>query len=155
MAERDGGHALRMPCPFSRNVQRSLYYAVQNIVAMFNDAVRRAPDYVMAVECKKELSWYAFQDKKTGLDLVTFWDGTAVPGNDFSTVKATLRVKHGRFQEPVWVDLLTGSVYAIPSEKLAVDGSAFTFCEIPVYDGPVVITDKSLLTLEPAREKKK
>jgi len=26
VAERDGGHALRLPCPFSRNVQRSLYH---------------------------------------------------------------------------------------------------------------------------------
>ena len=26
VAERNGGHALRLPCPFSRNVQRSLYH---------------------------------------------------------------------------------------------------------------------------------
>ncbi len=63
-------------------------------------------------------------------------------------------MERGRFEEPVWVDLLTGGVYAIPAEKVTVDGTAYTFHAILVYDGPAVITGKSLLSFEPTRKKK-
>jgi hypothetical protein len=109
----------------------------------------------MSVECKKEVAWCAFKDKKTSLDLVAFWDGTGVPGNRFDVLRTTLAVIKGRFQDPVWVDLLTGGVYAIPAEKSTAAGCSYTFRDVPVYDSPVVLTDKGLLSFEPAREKKK
>lgn len=133
---------------------KTAYYVVQNIVSVFNDSVQRAPDYELEVDCEKRLSWHAFKDKKTGLDLVTLWDGTAVPDNYFTTVKAKLTVKNGCFKEPVWVDLMTGNIHAIPASQVVVNGTTHTFGDIPVYDGPVVIMDKSLLSFVQARQKK-
>ena len=133
---------------------KTAYYVVQNVVSVFNDAVERIPDYDLNVQCEKKLSWYAFRDKKTGLDLLTFWNGTAVPKNTCEVIHAHFVVQNGKFKEPVWVDMITGNIYAIPESQISVDGNTYTFKDIPVYDGPALITDKSLLSFVPAREKK-
>jgi hypothetical protein len=51
---------------------------------------------------------------------------------------------------PVWVDTITGGVYAVPEEKVVVEAGKVIFQDIPVYDAPTFITDKSLLTLVPS-----
>jgi hypothetical protein len=52
------------------------------------------------------------------------------------------------------LDLVTGNIYAIPPEHIVVDGASVVFKNVPVYDGPAGITDKSLLAFVPARETK-
>ena len=134
---------------------KTAYYTVQNVVTVFNAALDRVPDYALAVSgIEKELTWFAFRDKKSGLDVITLWDGTEIPSNasDLETVQLTIR--GGRFQEPVWVDLVTGNIYAIAPEQMAVDGEQVVFKDVPVYDGPAALADKSLLDYVPAREKK-
>lgn len=133
---------------------KTAYYVVQNVVSVFNDAVERLRDAAVTFQCEKKLTWYAFRDKATGLSLVTFWDGLGVPSNACTAIKAQLTMTNGRFKEPVWLDLLTGNIHAIPPEHIAADGSTYVFKDLPVYDSPAVLTDKSLLSFVPARTKK-
>lgn len=125
------------------------------MVSVFNDAVERVPNAAVTIQCEKKLTWHAFRDKTTGMSLVTFWDGTGVPANECTPIKAQLTVTDARYKEPVWLDLITGNIYAIPADKIVVDGTTYVFKNVPAYDGPAVITDKSLLKFEPARQKKK
>ncbi len=134
---------------------KTAYYVVQNIVSVFNDAIQRVPDYALDAAYATNLTWFAYRDKKTGLDLITFWDGTAIPNNAVKTAQAQLVVKHGHFKEPVWVDLLTGNIYAIPAVNIMLKDDCCTFLDVPVCDAPALIADKSLLTFVPARQKKK
>ena len=133
---------------------KSAYYMVQNVVSVFNGSLERVPDYSLTATCEKELTWYAFRDRKAGLDVVALWDGTEIPSNDSDLLAAQITVKGGKFKEPVWVDLITGNVYEIPAESMTTDGSMVAFKDIPVYDGPVALTSKSLVAYVPAREKK-
>jgi hypothetical protein len=48
-----------------------------------------------------------------------------------------------RFSEPVLVDLLTGEVRALPRPT---DGSRFR--QVPLYDSPILITDRSALPID-------
>jgi hypothetical protein len=73
-------------------------------------------------------------------------------GNDCRIHKADVAIPQGRFQAPVWVDVLTGGIYAIPAESMSVNGTTYTFHAIPIYDAPVEITDKSLLKFVPAKK---
>ncbi len=131
---------------------KTAYYSVQNVVTLFNDALVRVPDYDMTVTgTEKELSKFAFRDKKSGLDVIALWDGTEIPGNGSEIVKVQVAVKGGHFKEPVWVDLVTGLVYEIPSEQMTVEGETVTLKDIPVYDGPAAIMDKSLVRYEPVK----
>jgi hypothetical protein len=74
-----------------------------------------------------------------------FWDKSGVPSDRNDTVTATFTIAKGSFTEPVWVDLITGGIYALPADSIAVDGETVVFKDIPVYDAPALITDKSLV----------
>jgi hypothetical protein len=63
-------------------------------------------------------------------------------------VPATIKIKGGRFEHPVWVDVITGHVYEIPAEKVSEEGEVVTFREIPAYDAPAFITDRDAISYE-------
>jgi len=122
------------------------YYAVQNVVAVFDDTLERLPDDPGAIQCAKAAACYAYRHKPSGARLLVFWDKSAVPSNNNDTVSATLSLVKGSFQEPVWVDTITGGIFEIPMERMSMDGEKVIFKDIPVYDAPSFITEKSLLT---------
>ncbi len=134
---------------------KTAYYTVQNVVTAFHDALERLPEYALTVEgTEKALTWFAFRDRRSGLDVVALWDGTEIPSNhsEIETVRVT--VKGGRFKEPVWADLITGNLYEIPAGQMTVADGTTVFTDVPVYDGPGALMDRGQLDFVPAREKK-
>jgi hypothetical protein len=85
---------------------------------------------------------------------LTFWDGTEIPSNASEIGLADVTARNGRFETPVWIDLITGNVYEISAEQVVREGDVVTFKEMPFYDGPGAFSDRSLLSFEPARKKK-
>ena len=51
--------------------------------------------------------------------------------------------------EPVWVDLLTGRVYAIPPENVLSSASGTVYVDVPCYDSPALLTERSALSIQP------
>ena len=43
---------------------------------------------------------------------------------------------------PVWVDLLTGRVYAFPKQDMLIHSGGVTFVNVPVYDSPCLLTER-------------
>lgn len=121
------------------------YYAVQNVVAVFDDTLERVADYPCEVQCVQPTAWYAYKHKPTGRQVLVFWDKSGVPSDRNDTVAATFTIANGSFTEPVWVDLITGGIHALPVANIAVDGEKVVLKDIPVYDAPALITDKSLI----------
>jgi len=127
------------------------YHAVQNVVAVFDDTLERVPDYPCQVQCDRTIAWYAHRNRQSDRHLLVFWDNTDVPSDRNDTVNATFTMSQGKFREPVWVDLLTGGIYAIPAESIAVETDKVTFRDIPVYDAPTLIGDRDsfMTTMRP------
>ena len=126
------------------------YYAVQNVVAVFDDTLERVPDPPCEVKCAKETACYLYKHKPSGRRLLVFWDKSAVPSNGNDTVSATITCVKGDITDPVWVDTITGGIFEIPQERMIVEGEKMIFQDIPVYDAPAFITDKSVLNVVPA-----
>lgn len=146
------------------------YYAVQNVVSVFDDTWTRVKGsrYDDGFGTKDaSLSTYHYV-KDSGEPLFVFWthgrdfvrnggeDGVLGegnwtlryerPGDSFETRPATFRYTGGpALKEPVWVDLLTGCVYAFPKENQLVSAKSIRFVDVPVYDSPCVLTEKSAL----------
>jgi len=129
---------------------KTAYYAVQNVVSVFNDALEWIPDFACAVKCAKPLAVFGHRDVASGRPVCVFWDKSGVPSNANDTVTATLTVAKAAFSEPVWVDVITGGVHEIPPDRVAREGDATVFSGIPVYDAPAFIADKALLSIVPA-----
>ena len=71
------------------------------------------------------------------------------PSDSFATRPMVFDCKGAPLDEPVWVDLLTGRVYAFPKEDMLVHSAGVTFVNVPVYDSPCVLTERAALNLSP------
>lgn len=123
------------------------YYAVQNCVAVFDDTLERIPAPSMSVSYDKSTAAFAYRKKATGQVLVALWDDSSIPDDAFATRPARVEVKGLPFTEPVWVDLVSGGVYAIPAERVTRQGESVIFQDVPLYDAPVLLAERALLPL--------
>ena len=131
------------------------YYAVQNVVSVFDGTLSRVKDSGFGTK-DWTLSTYEYR-KPNGKRLFVFWthaekaaaDGTPEylrPGDSFETRPAVFRDAGGEpLADPVWVDLLTGRVYDFPRENVIVSAGVVRYLDIPVYDSPCVLTERDAL----------
>lgn len=121
------------------------YYAIQNLAAIFDNNQVLNPEFKYSSTSKESLSVYGYRHQPTQTPLVALWlDGQNVT-NSFSTTPVSITVENMNFKKPVWVDLMTGSIYEIPKSQWRKSGNSCTF-NIPLYDSPVLIGEKSFLT---------
>ena len=149
------------------------YYAVRNVAAVFDDKWTRVKDSAFAHgfgTSDASLSTYHYTDA-AGTPLFVFWthggdwtlaEGTELdfvhgggrwrydyvrPGDGFTTRPAFFRYDGAPLKDPVWVDLFTGKVYELPKRCQVKGKSYVSFCDIPVYDSPCLLTERSALPL--------
>ena len=118
------------------------YYAAQNVFAIFDDSLVRVTNFTATASVTKSLAAFAYTNKITGDQIVTLWFNADMPADANTKTPVDLTFSASRFKEPVYVDLLTGEVFALPKSS---DGSSFK--QIPLYDSPILIAEKSALSL--------
>ena len=134
------------------------YYAVQNMVSVFDDSLEWLPNPPFT-SVATNLTVYAWRQKANGAPLVAFWDNQdgrgkrakgrkTFPTESFETRPVTLAYAGTPLKEPVWVDLMSGRVYAFPKKKIKVSCDEVVFVDVPTYDSPCLLTDKSVLKLQ-------
>jgi hypothetical protein len=121
------------------------YYAIQNLAAIFDNNLVLNPGFKYSTSSTESMSVFGYYHQPTKTPLVALWlDGNNVT-NSFKTTPVSFTVENVSFNTPVWVDLMTGGIYEIPKSQWSKSGSSCTF-NIPMYDSPVLITEKSFLT---------
>ncbi|MCF2446751.1 hypothetical protein L0657_22530 [Dyadobacter sp. CY345] len=123
------------------------YYAVQNIASVFDNSLELVPGFSARASTTDSVSVFGYQNKTNKKQVISIWLDGKIPANAFTTVPTDIVIENGNFNQPVWVDLMTGRVYEIPKSDWTKSGNAYTFRHIPLYDSPVLIADKSILTL--------
>ena len=137
------------------------YYAVQNVVAIFDNSLQRiksmksshnrntVPKDKMTVSyatgTDRSVSVYGYRHKTSGKQVFTIWTDDYLPVESNKTQNLTLTFANANFDQPVYVDIITGGVYEIPATQWKKEGTRYTFTDIPVYDAPILIVDKSLV----------
>ena len=141
------------------------YYAVQNAVSVFDASVVRA-ESPLAVCRDRTVSLYEYRTKG-GSPLLVFWqhgpvhvkdnrkatflgagdlavelDPNAAPGESFETRGIAIEWGGRKFENPVWVDLMTGWVYELPEDRQIVHSCGIDMVEIPSYDSPCILTER-------------
>ncbi|MEU8473014.1 hypothetical protein AB0F30_34920 [Streptomyces sp. NPDC029006] len=122
------------------------YYAVQTAASIFDSTVKPLPGYHWSATPDTSLTVQAFAKRGTGRQIVGVWSGAARPSESNASTPTDLTFTDGDFTDPVYVDVRTGAVHDIPAADWSVQGSTYTFKDIPVYDSPVLIADRSTLT---------
>ncbi len=101
--------------------------------------------YTMSTD--RSLSVYGYQHKTSGKQVFTLWVDEYIPKDDNTTKLLNFTFTHGNFDQPVFVDIITGRVYEIPARQWRKEGDKYSFTNIPIYDAPVLIADKSLIKI--------
>mgnify|MGYP000883005870 CR=1 FL=1 len=133
------------------------FYAVQNLVTIFDSPVARVPRRVSSPENSLQL-WDFARDRKP---FFVFWttgewrnspQGWQMhyvrPGDNCRTRPAVIEWTGEPLADPVWVDLLTGRVYAYPKAKMLRRSGGITFIDVPVYDSPCILADRDTFPIE-------
>ncbi len=124
------------------------YHAYQHVTSIFDGRLRRIPNYAYRVSSDSSLSVFGYCSKHFDKQIVTIWLDGRNPSNSNQKINMDFEFPAGQFESPVYVDLRTGAVYEIPHKNRAGNGTHFEFKQIPVYDSPVCIADKSLVLLQ-------
>ena len=138
------------------------YFAMQNVTAIFDDLLLPAPvkhtHNPNAAPPKGHVSYnpgtdrgvsvYGYTHGRKGRQLFTIWMNEHIPAE--SNLKKELRFTliGALIEQPVYVDLLTGSVYEIPADAWRREGAKLVIDKLPVYDAPIVVADRTLITLK-------
>ena len=72
------------------------------------------------------------------------------PGDSMEKRPIVFRWPGKPLKEPVWVDLLTGKVYAFPRDRMISCTDGLVFTDVPVYDSPCLITERTAIDIVPA-----
>ena len=139
------------------------YQAVRNLVSVFDGRVVRVKEKPLAATTDRTVSLYEYRTA-TDTPLLVFWshglttwnyeaqsatlDVNARPGDSFETRPLVIEWKGRPLEDPVWVDLLSGRVYALRPENQIVHSSGVTFADVPVYDSPCLLTERAALDLQ-------
>lgn len=121
------------------------YYAVQNVVSIFDDNLARQQDYNCTIQCEQPITWFAYRDAARGSDVLVFWNGKTYPRDTNDTLPATITVQDGKFADPVWVDFITGRIHEIPDECKSLAEGKMVLKNTPTYDGPAMIADRNMV----------
>jgi len=133
---------------------KTAFYVVNNIVSVFNDSVAINNDCKFEIVADDKITRFAFKDKKSGYDLISFWNGSDLPENTCELDSAIVKVENLKMDKPVWIDMLTSRIYAIPAENISKEGAVTVIKDVPYMDSPIVLTDLSILSYVEARKSK-
>ena len=136
------------------------YYAMQNVASVFDDNLIRIKHLedthninakINNNEIKynkgtdRSLAVYAYEHKNTKKQVFTIWNDEYIPMNTNVTKNVNFTILNANFDQPVFVDILTGNIYEIPENQMDKKGNKTVFKQLPIYDSPILIADKTLL----------
>jgi hypothetical protein len=136
------------------------YYAMQNLTAIFDDSLQRITDlkhshnienanfsnnfYKFSTD--RGIAVYGYEHEVSKKRLYTIWINETIPLNVNEPKEVNFVCTNANIEIPVLVDLLTGKVYEIPLNQWRKnEKNVYIFKNIPIYDSPILIADKSLI----------
>ena len=144
------------------------YYAIQNMVSVFNSNLTRVSKKKVSIT-DPAIALFEYRSRKDE-PLFVFWEKgemictkreggvrtdydavidpqTGKPGDSLTTREHIFEWGGNLLKDPVWVDLITGWVYEIPAENQIQHADGITFVRIPAYDSPCFVTERAALDL--------
>ena len=131
--------------------RRPSYFAMQNIFGLLDDEAHPTkisiqPNFKVTKRAdprdnrKRTLTSIRFiREDKT---LRFLWFSDARPSSLLEFDRVTVSFPGKKVVDPVWVDMITGRVFEIPAESVKFENDATVLSNIPMWDSPVMITDR-------------
>lgn len=125
--------------------KRPSYYAVQHMVSFFDDNVEAVGEMGYESNSSRLLTVAGFMKDRTPVALI--WYKDQIPSDDLKWDPVDIVIKGLLFNDPVYVEMITGKVYEIDKTTMEVrEGDTF-FRNLPVWDSPVMIAERRQVCL--------
>ncbi len=127
--------------------RRPAFYAVQHLASFFDDQVKPVGLLPCQSESPRQITAAGFQ--KEGTSVVLLWYSDNVPGDALAWDPVDLTIEGASFKDPVYVEMITGKVFALDRSTWKAEGKAVRFTQLPLWDSPVMIAERSKVNLKP------
>ncbi len=125
--------------------KRPSYYAVQHMAGFFDSAVKPVGLLQYESNSPRKITVAGFQ--KEGTPVVLVWYSDKTPSDDLEWDLVDLTINGAKFQDPVYVEMITGRVYEIDKSKCTIEGDNTKLTALPMWDSPVMIAERSQVGL--------
>jgi len=130
------------------------YFGVRNIAAVFDDSLTRITNFSHTANTASALRVFGYNKTATGKTVASIWfSGGGLPLNVNNYTDVNFTLTPADITDPVWVDMRDGTVRSIPPGAWSRSGNTCTFINVPVYDSPILIADRSAIPLASPMDK--
>jgi len=123
------------------------YFAAQNVFAIFDDSLQPAPACTVTSTSEKPLAAYVYRHTGSRRHSVTLWFNGEAPDESPRFQPVDFVVRGAVFDQPVYVDLQTGNVSALPAANWSQHDGVAEFRGIPLHDSPILIANRADLPI--------
>lgn len=123
------------------------YFAFQHTASIFSGDIQRIKNVHASLQYEN-LQVFGFTKKGTSGDALALWVGGSKPEDVFDAQEISIELSNVSWKDPVMVDLLSGEVFSLPKKTLQKKGDKFLIEQCKVGDWPVLIVDKSWITIQ-------
>lgn len=125
--------------------KRPSYYGVQHMAGFFDDKVKPAGLLACESNSPREITVAGFE--KNGKPVLLVWYGDQVPSDELKWDAVDLVIKKTTFQDPVYVEMITGRVYELDKSAWTNEGEDVKLMKLPIWDSPTMIADREQVAL--------
>ena len=125
---------------------KQAYYAIQHLTSVFGDTLLPVREKATAL-FKRNCAVFTFAERSGRGNICAYWDRSDTPGDNVAPEPGQLIFADFPFREPALVEMISGTVYAIPADRIETHGAFVRFRDLPVIDSPLVVAEKELLRL--------
>lgn len=126
--------------------KRPSYYAVQHVVNLLDNSVTPSGKHKYTANTMRKISVVGI--KKDNVFGVMLWYNDRIPDNGLKWDLTDITIENVTLKDPVFVELVTGKVYEIPTYNRRTIGMDMKFIDLPLRDSPVLIAERSQLTIK-------
>lgn len=127
--------------------KRPSFYAVQHMINILDQDAEQTGYLQYESLAQRTISISGVKKGKYNGGLIWFSD--KIPGDDLQWDKIDITIKDLSIANPVYVDIITGKVYELPKHNVKKIGNDLRLRDLPVWDSPMLLIDKSALNFKP------
>ncbi len=125
--------------------KRPTYYAVQHMMSFFDAAVKPVGILEYDSDSPRTLTVAGFQKAQT--PVVLLWYSDEIPNDELAWDKVDVTVRNITFQDPVYVEMITGKVFELDPSAWKSSGTSTTWTQLPVWDSPMMLVERAQVEL--------